>query len=184
MSRSLILSLCAVLAGTACDTKKADGDEKAGGDEKADAAKSGEAGERAEDASAAKAADSAKPDDAKPADADAGAELAVADYPKGIVGKWKKVKGLVLMEGVDPLDTMAPGLEMILTYEADGRATNSGSVQGKKYETAGTYKVVGNVLTSGGEEKGLTIAKMTANELTLELTTGEATTRDIYERVP
>lgn len=109
--------------------------------------------------------------------------VAVADYPKAIIGKWKKVKSMISVAGTKPMDVTMPGVQQFLEFEADGTFINSGVIEGKEHSTQSTYTIEGDTFRVGSNQP-FPIELLTADRLVTRLPTEGGAAVDEYERVP
>ncbi|MGH1346355.1 MAG: hypothetical protein ACRBN8_32610 [Nannocystales bacterium] len=107
-----------------------------------------------------------------------------AEYPKAIVGKWKKVSSMIAVPGGEPFDALPPGMEMTLEFTAEGGFINAGVVAGKAHSTTTTYKLDGSTFRVGTNEAGIRITELSATAMVHETVTESGKSVDTYERVP
>lgn len=111
------------------------------------------------------------------------AAIPEADYPKAIVGKWKKTSSMLHVPGTDPFDALPPGMEMHIEFTADGQFINSGIVGGETHQTKSPYTLTGSSFRVGSNEGSIQIVELTKDKMVQEIKVETGKTVDTYERV-
>lgn len=111
------------------------------------------------------------------------AAIPEADYPKAVVGKWKKTSSMLHVPGTDPFDALPPGMEMHIEFTADGQFINSGVVGGETHQTKSPYTLTGSSFRVGSNEGSIQIVELTKDKMVQEIHVETGKTVDTYERV-